>query len=83
MSTIAIRNGQVQFIADDELNDLRDSLGTHRTKRVSDVEPDDNGNWVADMNKMGEDVQFGPYANRKDALAAEVEFVTTRLGEIK
>lgn len=80
---LAINGDTAQFIHSDDLIGLSDALGSATTKRVSDVEPDEDGNWVADMNKMGENVQLGPFVKRGDALAAEVDFVEERLGVIK
>ena len=66
-------DGSSRFIWSDDLVGLA-SEGTPSIRRASDVEPDDNGWWWADMAKSGGG-KLGPYAKRGDALAAEVAWL--------
>ena len=50
--------------------DLR-PLGPASIRRASHVEPDDEGNWYADLSPVDGPV-LGPFKQRSDALAAEV-----------
>jgi hypothetical protein len=61
-------DGGVKCIYDEEL-DLR-ALGRLRITRASQVEPDLDGNWWADMGPVGGPV-LGPFGTRGGALAAE------------
>lgn len=60
-----------------ELLDLA-ALGQQNIVRASHVEPDESGNWFADVI---EGPRLGPFLRRSDALAAEVAWLTEhRLG---
>ncbi len=50
-------------------------LGAVRIQRASHVEPDDNGNWWADMEPSGGPV-LGPFLFRSVALDAEQDWLT-------
>lgn len=60
--------GGVSCIYDEAL-DLRE-LGRLTIKRASHVEPDEGGNWWADMAPSGGPV-LGPFKSRSEALVAE------------
>ena len=47
-------------------------IGTMTIKRASHVEPDEAGNWFAEMV---EGPTLGPFPTRSAALAAEVEYI--------
>ena len=68
-------NGVARCIYD-EMLDLRE-LGRLQITRASHVEPDENGNWWADMGPSGGPV-LGPYGSRSEALAAEREWIEDR-----
>ena len=53
----------------DEALDLRE-IGKLQITRASHVEPDEEGNWWADMGPVDGPV-LGPYGSRSDALQAE------------
>jgi hypothetical protein len=53
----------------DELLDLR-GLGEVTITRGSHVEPDEQGDWFADLSPV-QGPKLGPFARRSDALAAE------------
>jgi hypothetical protein len=53
-----------------EMIDLR-SLGSLTLTRASHVEPDSDGNWLADLSPVGGPV-LGPFAQRSSALSAEL-----------
>ncbi len=55
-----------------EAIDLR-TLGTTTITRASHVEPDDSGQWFADIV---DGPQLGPFTRRSEALAAEVAWLT-------
>jgi hypothetical protein len=53
----------------DELLDLA-ALGQLQIRRASHVEPNEQGEWLADMSPVAGPM-LGPFANRSQALAAE------------
>jgi len=55
------------------------TLGTVSIRRASNVEPDDTGNWWADMAPSG-GAMLGPFARRSEALVAEAQWLSTYLG---
>ena len=57
----------------DESMDLRD-LGPLTIQRASHVEPNAAGQWTADLSPMN-GPQLGPFPNRSEALAAEVDWL--------
>jgi hypothetical protein len=70
--TITVRpNGEIEFIYSDELVDLN-NLGVPSLRRMSNVEPDRNGDWVAEMF---DGTRLPPRRLRADALASEVQWL--------
>jgi hypothetical protein len=61
-------DGGVSCIYDEGI-DLRE-IGSLKITRASHVEPDHDGNWLADMEPVGGPV-IGPFGTRSEALAAE------------
>ena len=53
-------------------------LGPLRIRRASHVEPDDRGDWWADLHPAGGPV-LGPFGSRSGALAAEVRWLEDML----
>ena len=51
------------------------ALGTVDIRRGSHVEPNDNGEWMADLSPVGGRL-LGPFNQRSDALKAEVDWLT-------
>ena len=49
-------------------------LGKLRIQRGSHVEPDQEGHWMADLSPVDGPL-LGPFANRSDALRAEVAWL--------
>ena len=49
-------------------------LGKLRIQRGSHVEPDQEGHWMADLSPV-DGPMLGPFANRSDALRAEVAWL--------
>jgi hypothetical protein len=68
-------DGSLEFIYNDELRDLVDQ-GDATITRVSNVEPNENGEWIA---SMCDGAHLGPYRFRQDALDAEVEHIYEHL----
>jgi hypothetical protein len=60
----------------DEVIDLR-AIGSLKITRASHVEPDEDGNWLADMGPVGGPV-LGPFGTRSEALAAERAWLLVR-----
>ena len=56
-----------------EAIDLK-SLGTLSIRRASHVEPDEHGQWWADLAPM-QGPKYGPFALRSEALDAEREWL--------
>jgi hypothetical protein len=75
MELVVCSNGAVSCIYDEAL-DLRE-LGRLMIKRASHVEPDQDGNWCADMGPSGGPV-LGPFKSRSEALVAEREWLSGR-----
>ena len=73
---LRIQGDQVQGIYDERL-DLR-SLGQVSIRRASNVEPDEEGQWWADLSVSGGGV-LGPFPKRSQALAAEVAWLEANL----
>lgn len=48
--------------------------GPPEVRRASHCEPDDEGRWTADLTPSGGPV-LGPFERRREALAAEVEWL--------
>lgn len=63
-------DGRVKFIYDDTVADVAKEVGPLTIKRASHVEPDERGDWWADMEPVG-GPQLGPFATREKALSAE------------
>lgn len=57
------------------------TLGKTEIRRVSHVEPDELGQWWADLSPI-EGPRLGPYAQRSLALDAEVQFIQERLAQL-
>jgi hypothetical protein len=55
-----------------------DAIGRLAIRRASNVEPDANGLWYADMGPVGGGV-LGPFDFRSEALAAEVDYLETNI----
>ena len=76
MELVVDAGGCVRCIYDEAL-DLRE-IGKLQITRASHVEPDSDGNWIADMGPSGGPV-LGPYGSRTEALRAEREWLAARL----
>lgn len=76
---VNIRNGVAQFIYSDEMAGLL-AMGPATVRRVSHVEPADNGKgWFADMGPvLGP--KLGPFVLRQDALDAELAWLREHKG---
>lgn len=64
--------GDIRSLYDETLSLA--ALGTPVIQRASHVEPDDAGNWIADLAPVS-GPRLGPFARRSDALAAEVAWL--------
>lgn len=76
MELVVDAGGGVRCIYDEAL-DLRE-IGKLQITRASHVEPDSDGNWIADMGPSGGPV-LGPYGSRTEALRAEREWLAARM----
>jgi hypothetical protein len=65
-------NGSVSCLYSDALE--LDRIGRLTISRGSHVEPTPDGQWTADMSPVCGPV-LGPYRSRRDALAAEVNWI--------
>ena len=72
MNLVIERDGLVRGIYGEDI-DLA-SLGTPKIKRASHVEPDDKGQWIADLSPVG-GPELGPFAKRSEALETEVAWL--------
>ena len=63
-------DGKSRFIYSDEVASVMREVGTLNTKRASHVEPNEDGEWMADLSPVGGPL-LGPFETRAGALAAE------------
>lgn len=70
-------NGNMTAIYDDELTDLFEE-GTVKIRRASNVEPDEKGQWWAEMLD-GTGTRLGPFTKRQDALDEEKKYLERTL----
>ena len=80
---IGIKNGKIQVIAPDDLGFL-ERLGKCKVRRASHVEPvptEAGTRWTADLSPVGGPL-LGPHRTRSEALAAEQDWLNSRLGNI-
>lgn len=76
---IAIQSdGSIQMIYSDSMREILDE-GQGSIRRASHVEPTIDNTWEADLNPIGHDVILGPFNNRQEALAAEVEYLNENI----
>ncbi len=75
MELVVDSGGDVRCIYDEAL-DLRE-LGQLTITRASHVEPDQDGNWLADMGPSS-GLVMGPFGTRSEALAAERAWLLVR-----
>lgn len=74
---LVIRTGGSAIAVYDESLDLQ-RLGPSSIRRASHVEPDDRGQWWADLAPVF-GPRLGPFAKRSQALAAEAAWLDARL----
>jgi hypothetical protein len=74
MELVVETDGTIRCVYDEAL-DLS-SVGSAQIQRGSHVEPDDHGNWFADMSPLDGPL-LGPFAKRSEALAAEVIWLSS------
>ncbi len=72
MELVIGNDGSIKAIYD-EVIDLR-LLGAISLTRASHVEPDDSGNWTADLSPVGGPT-LGPFTQRSEALWAELRWL--------
>ena len=72
--------GTLQFVYADALRPLN-TVGAAQIARASHVEPTGTGQWTADMRPVDGPL-LGPFETRAAALAAEVAWLTPRLGAL-
>ena len=74
MELLITSDGQCRCVYD-KLLDLS-GLGSMTIQRASHVEPNATGQWTADLSPVN-GPQLGPFTNRSEALAAEVDWLRT------
>jgi len=72
MQIIITSDGQVRCIYSEEI-DLA-TLGNPTITRASHVEPDEHGQWWADLSPVA-GPSLGPFSTRSEALAAEQQWL--------
>jgi hypothetical protein len=80
MKIVVDPHGTINFIYDDALLFLR-NIGEMSTRRAGFVEPDEQGNWKADLSPSGGPL-LGGFTTRSEALAAEVAWLNWRYGYV-
>lgn len=71
---LIIKDGKVECIYSDALRPILKELGKTNIRRASHVEPDENGQWVADLSPVN-GPKLGPYELRETALREEVKWL--------
>ena len=66
--------GRIKYLHSDEMNSLRERLGSFTIRRASNVDPDEAGNWYADLAPV-EGPHLGSFDTRAEALGAEAEWL--------
>jgi hypothetical protein len=79
MTLIIDPSGKMHCLYTEEL-DLR-SLGSMHIARASQLEPDDRGNWWADLSPVAGPI-LGPFGLRSEALAAERDWLDSNLASL-
>jgi hypothetical protein len=79
MTLIIDPAGQGHCLYTEEL-DLR-SLGSMHIARASQIEPDDQGRWRADLSPVA-GPSLGPFGLRSEALAAERDWLNEHLASL-
>ena len=72
MQLVIQRGGVVRCVYDEAIELA--ALGRFSVERASHVEPDADGQWLADLSPVGGPV-LGPYERRSEALAAEADWL--------
>ena len=72
MELIFEQSGNVRCVYSDTLPLV--NIGRLRIERASHVEPNDKGEWIADLSLVSGPT-LGPFSKRTDALAAEVRWL--------
>jgi hypothetical protein len=72
MQLVIRPDGQIRGIYAEEI--LLNTLGLPSISRASHVEPDRDGRWHADLSPLHGPL-LGPFANRSEALKAEVAWL--------
>ena len=70
-------DGYLHSIYNEDINLVE--LGKLNITRASYVEPDENGQWFADMSPLQKGVKLGPFKLRSLALQAEREWINNYL----
>lgn len=79
MKLLFTTTGCVRCLYDEALE--LSSLGQTSIRRASHVEPDEAGQWWADLAPVA-GPKLGPFARRSEALVAEAAWLEARLGEL-
>ena len=72
MEIVVLPSGEAKCIYQEAIP--LSKLGQISIKRASHVEPDDDGQWLADLSPV-DGPTLGPFPKRTDALAAEVDWL--------
>ena len=80
MMTIIIDSAGQMHCLYTEAIDLR-AMGTLCVARASQIEPDEQGHWWADLSLVAGPI-LGPFGLRSEALAAEREWLDTHLASL-
>ena len=72
MDLIVEPSGRTRCVYSDEIP-LRE-FGQVRIERASHVEPNEQGDWIADLSPVSGPM-IGPFQNRTDAIKAEVQWL--------
>jgi hypothetical protein len=72
------QEGVATFVWSDDLAKLK-TEGECKIERVSNVEPNEQSEWMADMMLIGGPI-LGPFETRQEAIDAELRYIRERFG---
>lgn len=80
LSIFVTGSGDVVYLHDDDVHEvMQDVLDQAAIRRASYVEPQSDGRWYVDFAPIGLQITLGPFRRRADALAAEREYLETKV----
>ena len=80
MNLTILSNGNLRAVYADDFN--FSSLGSASVRRASHVEPNEQGDWIADLSPVG-GPRLGPFHRRADAIRAETDWLNCNINHLQ